>query len=226
MLGTRFPLSGGARSASVRPATLSPSARPHGRSRLTTLPRRQSALAPGTPFVLPPGIPLAYDARLALGRLWQLYRRIIQAPSLPDGFRWRSDPMPQAVRDLAADCGLTVGANPGRVVLRCPRCRRDVYVLRAIGDDWACRRCDRQRWSQIEVSAATYAMGIRIGYRGRPMREATNRQVLGTTRAGDRGRTGDLVLGKRSRPVHPPIRHHPMRERSSPNARPGATGMG
>jgi hypothetical protein len=44
-----------------------------------------------------------------------------------------------------------------------------VYVLRAIDYGWACRRCDRQRWSQIEVSAATYAMGLRIGYRGRPM---------------------------------------------------------
>jgi hypothetical protein len=51
------------------------------------------------PFVLPLGVQLAYDAGLALAGLWQFYRRIIQAPSLADGYRWRSDPMPQAVRD-------------------------------------------------------------------------------------------------------------------------------
>ena len=53
----------------------------------------------------------------------------------------------------------------------------------------------------------------------RARREATNHQVLGIARAGDRGRTGDLVLGKRSRPVHPPIRHHSKRERTGFTAR-------
>jgi hypothetical protein len=94
---------------------------------------------------------------------------MVQAPSLPDGFRWRSKPMPQVVRDLAADCGLTIGPTAGRVVVQCPRCRADAYVLRGTLYGWTCRRCHGQRWSQFEVSMATYAMGLRIGYRGRPM---------------------------------------------------------
>jgi hypothetical protein len=49
------------------------------------------------------------------------------------------------------------------------------------------------------VRALDTPSGGRTGTKPAPeraRREATNRQVLGTTRAGDRGRTGDLVLGK------------------------------
>jgi len=43
---------------------------------------------------------------------------MVQAPSLLDRFRcYRSEPMPQTVTALAADCGLTVDPKPGRVVL-------------------------------------------------------------------------------------------------------------
>ena len=71
----------------VEHALKMPSQRPHTvqRSRSTKAWRRQSFLRPGAPVVVPPGIPLIYDARLALARLWQVYRRIIQAPTLPDG---------------------------------------------------------------------------------------------------------------------------------------------
>jgi hypothetical protein len=58
------------------------------------------------------------------------------------------------------------------------------------------------------------------------LRQSTAAAEADFARAGDRGRTGDLVLGKRSRPVHQPIPHHPTRERSSLKARPGAPGMG
>jgi len=61
----------------------------------------------------------------------------------------------------------------------------------------------RLRASPALVHAAVWALdlasGGRTGTKPAPepaRREATNRQVLGTTRAGDRGRTGDLVLGK------------------------------
>src|SRR5437879_2712415 len=56
--------------------------------------RRQTMLPPGAPIVVPAGVPLVWDARLALARLWQVYRQVIQAPTLPDGYRWRSQPMP------------------------------------------------------------------------------------------------------------------------------------
>lgn len=138
---------------------------------------------------------LSYDARLALGRLWQLYRRIIQAPSLPDGYRWRSAPMPQAVRDLAADCGLILGPKAGRVVVECPCCHAHAYVLRAAFYGWACRRCYGQRWTQLDVSLATYAMGLRIGYRGRPMVLRRRRIMLALHRRALATRTyDDLVL--------------------------------
>src|SRR5262249_30122937 len=47
----------------------------------------------------------------------------------------------------------------------------------------------------------------------RARREATNRQVFGTTRAGDRGRTGDLVLGKRIASGHHTISAHRTQEK-------------
>jgi hypothetical protein len=133
-------------------------------------PRRQSLLPPGAEVCIPSGVPDVYDARLALGRLWQLYRRFVQARSLEQGYRWRSAPMPSEVRILAADCGLKLGPQMGRVVVVCLRCRREVYLLRACLDGWACARCDPQRLSQVERLMGSYAMGLRIGYTGRAMR--------------------------------------------------------
>src|SRR6266852_820805 len=67
--------------------------------------RRQTRFPPGAPVVVPPAVlPLIWDARLALARLWQLYRRLIQAPTLLDGFRWRSGAMPPIVKELAKGC--------------------------------------------------------------------------------------------------------------------------
>jgi hypothetical protein len=198
----------------------SPSPPQRGHPTSSKVPRRQTTLAPTAPIVLPPGIRLAYDARLALGRLWQLYRRIIQAPSLPDGYRWRSDPMPQAVRDLAADCGLTVGPNPGRVVVNCPRCHAQVYVLRGSGYGWACRRCDGQRWPQLEVSLATYGMGLVVGFRGRPMVLRRNRLMVALRRCAVRPRRyDDLVLLALGAPLLQFSPHWPRRRRDG--RRPG-----
>src|SRR2546422_770501 len=42
--------------------------------------RRPTTLPPGASVVVPPGVPLVWDARLALARLWQVYRQVIQAP--------------------------------------------------------------------------------------------------------------------------------------------------
>src|SRR5262249_49413607 len=154
------------------------------------------------------------DARLALGRLWQLHRRIIQTPSLADGYRWRSDPMPQAVRDLAADCGLTVGPTPGRVVVDCPRCHAQAYVLRGTPYRWACRRCDGQRWTQLEVSLSTYAMGLLIGYRGRPMVLRRCRLMFSLRRRAVRPRLyDDLVLLAIGAPIVQFSPHWPRRRR-------------
>src|SRR5262249_25476473 len=95
-----------------------------------------------------PGNPDRYTP-LALRRLRQLYRRIIQAPSLPDGHRWRSDPMPQAVRDLAADCGLTIG-EPGATPSDC----------RTAGDAPTYSVLPRTPGVGA-VPMATYAIGVR-----------------------------------------------------------------
>ncbi len=132
--------------------------------------RRQSELPPGTALrEWPLGVPLIWDARLALARLWQLYRRMVQAPTLPDGFRWRSQPMPTMIRELAWGAAIKVGPRPNRVVTVCPRCRAEAYLLRATPDGWACRRCDPRHWRQLEVSVGAYAMGLMIGVTGRPM---------------------------------------------------------
>src|SRR5262249_6185324 len=68
------------------------------------------------------------------------------------------------------DCGLKLGPSLGRVVVECRRCRLEVYLLRADLDGWACARCDSHRLSQLERLMGSYAMGLRIGYRGRAMR--------------------------------------------------------
>ena len=73
-----------------------------------------------------------WDARLALARLWQVYRQVIQAPTLPDGYRWRSQPMPAVVKELARDCRIVIGPWPGRVVKPC-RNRHPGRVKRAPG---------------------------------------------------------------------------------------------
>jgi hypothetical protein len=117
----------------------------------------------------PPGIPIVWDARLALARVWQLYRRFVQAPALPDGFRWRSQPMPALVKELARDAGVLVGPQANRVVTTCPACRTEVYLLRATANGWGCRRCVPERLHQLEVSFGAYAMGLAIGLTGRPM---------------------------------------------------------
>jgi hypothetical protein len=103
--------------------------------------------------------------------------------------------MPQPVRDLAADCGLTIGPTAGRVVVRCPRCRADAYVLRGTLYGWTCRRYHGQRWNQLEGSISTYAMGLRIGYRGRPMMLRHRRLAAALHRVAMRGRSiGDVWL--------------------------------
>src|SRR5262245_62525319 len=117
----------------------------------------------------PPGIPLLWDARFALSRVWQLYRRLVQAPTLPDGFRWRSQPIPALVKELAKDARVLVGPQPNRVVTICPACRAEVYLLRATANGWGCRRCVPERLRQLEVSLGGYAMGLAIGLTGRPM---------------------------------------------------------
>ena len=103
---------------------------------LSSRPRRQTPLPPGAPVVVPPGIPLVYDARLAVGRLWQVYRRMIQAPLLVDGYRWRSAPMPPVVKQLAQDCRIEIGPWPGRVVTPCPTCGAPVYRLLESRHGW------------------------------------------------------------------------------------------
>src|SRR5437870_13761981 len=60
---------------------------------------RLSRLPPGAPVVIPDGLPLFWDARLAFARLCQVYRRVIQAPTLPDGYRWRSGRLPAVVKE-------------------------------------------------------------------------------------------------------------------------------
>ena len=71
--------------------------------------RRQTRFPPGAPVVVPLPVPLIWDARLASARLWQLYRRLIQVPTLPEGFRWRSEAMPAVVKELAKDCRIEIG---------------------------------------------------------------------------------------------------------------------
>ena len=90
---------------------------------------RLSRLPPGAPVVVPDGLPLFWDARLAFARLCQVYRRVIQAPTLPDGYRWRSGRLPAVVKELARDCRITVGPWPSRVVTRCPTCGAEAYLL-------------------------------------------------------------------------------------------------
>jgi len=123
----------------------------------------------------PPGIPLLWDARFALARVWQLYQRFVQAPTLPDGFRWRSKPMPAVVRALAVDAGVLVGPQANRVVTTCPSCRAEVYLLRATRSGWGCRRCVPERLRQLEVSLGAYTMGLAVGLAGRPMVRRRNR---------------------------------------------------
>ena len=123
----------------------------------------------------PPGIPLVWDARIALARVWQLYRCLVQAPTLPDGFRWRSKPMPAVVRALAVDAGVLVGPQPTRVVTTCPVCRAEVYRLLGTANGWGCRHCVPERLSQIEVSLGGYAMGLAVGLTGRAMVRRRNR---------------------------------------------------
>jgi hypothetical protein len=143
---------------------------------------------------LPIGVPLIYDARIALGRLWQLYRRIVQAPTLPHGYRWRSDPIPEIVKTLAADCDITVGPSPGRVVVRCPNCRTDAYRLHGARDGWVCQRCDGVRWSQLELMIGAYAMAARIGLTGRAVRQRRDRLIRQLNRIVYEGRSARALL--------------------------------
>ena len=141
------------------------------------------------PTGMPAGVPLVWDARLALARLWQVYRQVIQAPTLPDGYRWRSQPMPAVVKELARDCRIVIGPWPGRVVTPCPNCRAEVYLLRGGSHGWGCRRCHGERWTQLEVSLGAYAMGLQIGLRGRPMVRRQRRIIRALAELGRRART-------------------------------------
>jgi hypothetical protein len=144
---------------------------------------------------VPPAVPLIYDARLALARLWQVYRRWIEAPALDYGYRWRSQPMPAVVKQLAEDCRIMIGPWPGRVVTRCPSCRMEVYLLRGTPDGWECRWCHGQRWDQLEVSLGAYAMGLRIGLGGRPMVQRRHRLMRAVARLAMRAQAArDLWL--------------------------------
>ena len=146
--------------------------------------RRPTRLPPGAPVVIPDGLPLFWDARLAFARLCQIYRRVIQAPTLPDRYRWRSGRLPAVVKELARDCRITVGPWPSRVVTRCPTCGAEVYLLRGTARGWGCRRCYADRWSQLEVCLGTYAMGLQIGLRGRPMVRRQRRLIRALARLG------------------------------------------
>src|SRR5439155_10901546 len=95
--------------------------------------------------------------------------RIIQAPPLPEGYRWGSRPMPAVVKEFADDCGLRIGPAAGGIVTRCPNCEAEVYLLRGAVGGWTCRWCYRARWNQLEVSLGAYAMGLRIHLGGRQM---------------------------------------------------------
>jgi hypothetical protein len=126
--------------------------------------------------------------------------------------------MPQAVRDLAGDYGLTLGPRRGRVVVDCPRCRATRFRLSSLVqliEEW--ERPASRPLRPRDGAPARRGAGVGHVSRGRTgtkpapertRREATNRQVLGTTRAGDRGRTGDLVLGKRLDSGHQVISAH------------------
>ena len=157
--------------------------------------RRQSTLPPGAPVVLPPGVPLIFDARLALARLWQIYRRFVQYEGRPESYRWRSEPMPAVVKELARDCGIEIGPWPGRIVTRCPNCEAEVYLLRGAREGWVCRCCYPARWCQLEVSLGAYAMGLRIGLGGRQMVRRRRRLMKALARIATRARRPrDLVL--------------------------------
>jgi hypothetical protein len=173
----------------------------------------------------PPGIPLVWDARIALARVWQLYRCLVQAPTLPDGFRWRSKPMPAVVRALAVDAGVLVGPQTNRVVTTCPSCRAEgVYRLWATANGWGCRRCVPERLSQIEVSLGGYAMGLAVGLTGRAMVRRRNRLLR------------HLLLCSQSAPVLDQLVTHasgawllsfsPHWRRARPGSRTGSFGPG
>jgi len=164
----------------------SPHARPTSRADRPR--RRQTRFPPGAPVVVPLPVPLIWDARLASARLWQLYRRLIQVPTLPEGFRWRSEAMPAVVKELAKDCRIELGPWPGRIVTPCPFCHSQVYLLRGTLHGWQCRRCHGVRWNQLEVSLGAYAMGLRIHLGGRLMVRRRQRIIIALARLAPRVR--------------------------------------
>lgn len=131
--------------------------------------RRQSRLPPTATPDLPANLWVVYDARLALARLWQLYRIFVQAPDLPGGYRWRAMPMPTPVRLLAEDCGLILADDASHATTTCPHCHHGAYVLHASMEGWRCCRCDPLAWTRLEQELACYGIGLVVGLSGRPM---------------------------------------------------------
>jgi hypothetical protein len=191
----------------------------------TKTPRRQSILPPGAPLNMwPSGVPLVWDARLALARMWQLYRRLVQAPTLPDGFRWRSEPMPALVKELARDAGIRIGPQPNRVVTTCPVCRAEVCRLWATANGWGCRRCVPERLSTLEISLGALAMGIAIGLTGRPMVRRRDRLLRRLVACIQSGRVLDEVVTRTSGAWL--LSYSPHWRRARPGSRPGGNGPG
>jgi hypothetical protein len=125
--------------------------------------------------------------------------------------------MPLAVRNLAADCGLTLGPSRGRVVVDCPRCPAQAYALRGSG---------------VRVGLPTLRQGtldsgggvdgnLRHGsphrYRGRPMVLRRHRLMVALYRWGVRPRGyDDLVLLALGAPLLQFSPHGPTRTRGLP----------
>ena len=152
--------------------------------------RRQTPFPPGVRPTEIPGVPLVWDARLALARVWQCYRQNVQFP----GLGWRDKPKPPVVEALARDCGILIGPSPARIVTVCPSCRAEVITLRAAPNGWCCCRCDSRRWRWLEVAMGAYAMGLRIGLTGRPMVHRWHRLMRQLTCLAYRARTLSDVL--------------------------------
>jgi len=76
-------------------------------------------------------------------------------PRLPPG---EVEVIPLECQDLAEP---EAGSGEAEVTV-CPTCSSPVYLLPGMDRGWGCRWCLPERWSQLEVLMAAYAMGLRI----------------------------------------------------------------